>query len=177
MTLRPLLAAAVAAGLAAASALAPALAKPAHHGVSAVVAYCKAHPNVDNPSIRDRDGMEDNSSAHDITEAGGNVWRCQSGKVLVCDGGASGSACYKLSPSLKPNKDIIDTCKATPELDFVAMATTVYSSSTWRCHLGKPVIIKTYPLDKRGYLKGTWAPLTDAKGRLRKHIDLGNDPR
>jgi hypothetical protein len=142
-----------------------------------VVAYCRTHPTVDHPSIHDADGMEDNSFAHDIAGAGADNWRCMDGKVLVCAGGASGSACYKLDPSLKPNKDIIDTCKDRPELDFVAMATTVYSSSTWRCKGGKPQIIKTDKLDKRGFLKATWRPLVDAHGHIRKDIDLPADPR
>jgi hypothetical protein len=164
-------------GLAPASSGAEARAHPHASARSGPVAYCRAHPTVDHPRIRDSGGMEDNSYAQVIGAAGADNWRCMDGRVLVCNGGASGSGCYKLNPSLKPNKDIRDTCADRPNLDFVAMATTVYSSSTWRCRGKTPVIIKTYPLDKRGFLKATWRPLIGADGKPRVGDDLPADPR
>jgi hypothetical protein len=142
-----------------------------------VVAYCRAHPTMDYPHTNKPGDLEDNSLAADVAAAGADNWRCMDGKVLVCAGGASGSACQRADPSLKPSANIRDFCKTMPNADVVGTAYSLPSSSLWKCKGKTPVIIHTAALDKRHFLKHTWAPLLGADGRPRKDIDLQADPR
>jgi hypothetical protein len=104
-------------------------------------------------------------------------WRCMDGKVYVCNGGASGSACERMNPSRKPSRPVRETCENNPGQDFVAIAVIANSSSTWRCQGRTATIIKTVPLDKRRFMKETWAPLFDGRGKINREMELGADPR
>ncbi|HEX4505828.1 MAG TPA: hypothetical protein VH722_08865 [Alphaproteobacteria bacterium] len=143
-----------------------------------VAAFCSANPNLDFP-----DRVFYGKSHHavslppDVAAVGASKWRCKDGKVYVCDGGASGSGCYKMDPSRQPSKDIRETCVDNPGQEFVAAAVIGNSSSTWRCRGSTAEIIETFPLDDRGFLKQTWAPLFDARGKLNSDIELSADPR
>jgi hypothetical protein len=99
------------------------------------------------------------------------------GNVYVCDGGASGSGCYKMDPSHQPSQDVRDTCEDNPGQAFVATAVIGNSSSTWQCRGSTAEIKETFPLDSRGFLKQTWAPLFDAHGKLNADVELSADPR
>lgn len=142
---------------------------------SAVTAFCQKNPTVDFPShvlhgtkIRLPDRLK---------QAGVTNWRCMDGRAYVCAGGAAGSACWKMDPSREPSQDIRETCEENPGQDFVAMAVIGNSASTWRCEGPAATIIKTVPLDARGFMKGAWLPLFDAHGELADPDQLGADPR
>ena len=57
------------------------------------------------------------------------------------------------------------------------MAVISNSSSTWRCDVRIAKIIKTVPLDARGFMKETWVPLFNARGKVNTDAELGADPR
>ncbi|HEU5017338.1 MAG TPA: hypothetical protein VFT69_05145 [Pseudolabrys sp.] len=136
------------------------------------------NPNVDFPArtfYRPKHKADDRPK--EIAAVGATNWRCMDGKVYVCDGGASGSACEKMNASRTPSKDIRETCEYNPGQDFVAIAVIGNSASTWRCRGHTPEIIKTVPLDKRGFMKSTWALLFDGRGKIRRNIEWGADPR
>jgi len=150
---------------------APALGAPA----SAVTAFCRKNPTVDFP-IRVLRGTEIRLPDR-LTAAGVTNWRCMHGRAYICADGAAGSSCWKMDPSREPTKDIRETCEENPGQDFVAMAVIGNSASTWRCEGPAATIIKTVPLDERGFMKAAWLPLFDAHGKLADPDQLGVDPR
>jgi hypothetical protein len=143
-----------------------------------VAAFCGANPNLDFP---DRafygPDYKNGDLPRDVVAVGATNWRCRDGKVYVCTGGAAGSACEKMDPSRQPSKDIRQTCEDNPGQEFVATAVIGNSSSTWRCQGPTAKIIETVPLDSRGFMQQTWAPLFDARGKINTGVELGADPR
>lgn len=150
----------------------------AEAGPKSIGAFCRTNPNVDFPA-RTFYGPKHKAGERpkEVAAVGATNWRCMDGKVYVCDGGASGSACEKMNASRKPSKEIRETCEGNPGQDFVAIAVIGNSASTWRCRGRTPEIVKTVPLDKRGFMKSTWFPLFDAQGQIKHNIDWGADPR
>jgi hypothetical protein len=146
----------------------------AHAGPSprSLAAFCKVHPNLDYGPKRMRRALPKT-----LADFGVIYWRCMDGKVYVCAAGASGSGCQKMNPSRKPSDAVRETCEGNPGQSFVAIAVIGNSSSTWRCDGPTPEIIKTVPLDKRGFIKETWAQLFDERGKLNRNLELNVDPR
>jgi hypothetical protein len=143
-----------------------------------ITEFCQANPNLDFPNRafygpHAKDGI----LPRDVAAVGATNWRCSDGKVYVCAGGAAGSACKKMNPSREPSQDIRQTCEDNPGQDFVATAIIGNSSSTWRCQGPTAKIIATVPLDGRGFMVQTWAPLFDARGKINTGVELGADPR
>ena len=83
----------------------------------------------------------------------------------------------KMDSSRKPSREMRETCEDNPGQNFVAIAVIGNSSSTWRCQGRTAEIVKTVPLDKRGFMKETWAPLFDARGKINTEAEMGADPR
>jgi len=77
----------------------------------------------------------------------------------------------------EPSDDIRQTCEDNPGQDFVATAVIGNSSSTWQCQGPTAKIIATVPLDSRGFMKQTWAPLFDVRGKINTGVERGADPR
>jgi hypothetical protein len=143
-----------------------------------ITEFCQANPNLDFPNRafygpHAKDGI----LPRDVAAVGATNWRCRDGVVYVCAGGAAGSACSKMNPSREPSQQIRQTCKENPGQDFVATAVIGNSSSTWRCQGSTAKIIATAPLDGRGFMMQTWAPLFDARDKLNTDVELGADPR
>ncbi|MEA2739921.1 MAG: hypothetical protein QOH05_3228 [Acetobacteraceae bacterium] len=143
-----------------------------------IAEFCRANPNVDFPDHafygpRYKAGI----LPREVAAVEATNWRCNDGKVFVCAGGAAGSACSKMNPSREPSQAIRETCEDNPGQDFVATAVIGNSASTWRCQDSTAKIIATVPLDSRGFMVPTWAPLFDARGKLNTGIELGADPR
>ena len=154
---------------------------PIAHAATApnrLAAFCQANPNLDFPD-RAFYGPDYKIGAlpRDVVAVEATRWRCRNGKVYVCAGGAAGSACAKMDPSRVPSDSIRQTCQDNPGQDFVATAVIGNSASTWRCQGSTPTIIATVPLDSRGFMQQTWAPLFDARGKANTGIELGADPR
>jgi hypothetical protein len=82
-----------------------------------------------------------------------------------------------MDPSRSPSREIRQTCEDNPGQSFVAIAVIGNSSSTWRCQGRTAKIIKTVPLDVRGFIRATWVPLFDARGKVNTDVELGADPR
>jgi hypothetical protein len=91
-------------------------------------------------------------------------WRCMDGEVLVCMNSASGDWCSKKDPSRKPSADIKDFCAANPGSDYVTAALEIYSASSWRCNGRKPVVLETWALDERGFMRKMWLRLVIRNG-------------
>jgi hypothetical protein len=140
--------------------------------------FCQANPDLDFP---DRafygPHYKHGTLPREVAAVGATNWRCSDGKVYVCAGGAAGSACRKMDPSREPSQAIRLTCADDPGQDFVATAVIGNSSSTWRCRGPTAEIIATVPLDGRGFMAQTWAPLYDARGGIDTGVELGADPR
>jgi hypothetical protein len=141
-----------------------------------IAAFCRANPDVDFPDrplygLKREGGVPKEVAAVEATN-----WRCMDSKVYVCAGGASGSACEKMDPSRRPSREIRQTCEDNPGQSFVAIVVIGNSSSTWRCQGRTAKITKTVPLDVRGFMKGTWVSLFNARG-ISTDVELGVDPR
>ena len=153
---------------------------PAHAATApkSISEFCRANRNLDFPDrafygLHYRDGV----LPRDVATVGATNWRCSEGEVYVCAGGAAGSACRRMNPSREPSQDIRQTCEENPGQDFVAIAIIGNSSSTWRCQGRTAKIIATVPLDGRGFMVQTWAPLFDARGKINTDLELSADPR
>ena len=140
--------------------------------------FCQANPDLDFPdSAFYGPHYKHGTLPWEVAAVGATNWRCSDGKVYVCAGGAAGSACRKMDPSREPSRAIRQTCADDPGQDFVATAVIGNSSSTWRCRGPTAEIIATVPLDGRGFMAQTWAPLYDARGGIDTGVELGADPR
>lgn len=139
--------------------------------------FCRTHPDLDFPDRLADQWKREGDVPKEVAAVGATNWRCMGGNVYVCEGGASGSACWKMDPGLSPSRDIRESCEDSPGQGFVAIAVIGNSSSTWRCEGQAPTIIKTVPLDARGFMKGTWSPLFDAHGTINSNVEFGADPR
>lgn len=99
------------------------LAGSAAPALNSLAAFCKANPNLDFPNHaffepkRKRGALPE-----EVAAVGAAAWRCVDGKVYVCVGGAAGSACWKMDSSLKPSREIRETCEDNPGQNFVAIA-------------------------------------------------------
>lgn len=161
-------------------AAATSIALPVSSAVAAprsVAAVCKAHQDLDFPDPTFYAPKGKGDLPKEVAAAAATNWRCLDSKVYVCNGGASGSACWKMNPSREPSKEIRETCEDSPGQSFVAIAVIGNSSSTWRCQGPTARIIKTVPLDARGFMKRTWFPLFDAHGTINADIQFDADPR
>jgi len=142
-----------------------------------IAAFCKAHPDLDFPDHTFYAPTRRGDLPGEVAAVAATNWRCMDNKVYVCNGGASGSACLEDEPSREPSREIRETCEDNPGQSLVAIAVIGNSSSTWRCQGTTAKIIKTVPLDVRGFMKGTWFPLFDAHGAINADIQFDADPR
>ncbi len=142
-----------------------------------IVAFCNEHPNLDFPDKTYNRSDHGNPAPAEVAAVGATRWRCMDGRVYVCNGGASGSACWKMDPSRTPSAPVKETCEDNPGQSFVAIAVIGNSSSTWRCNGPTPQIIATIPLDANAFMKGTWVLLFDAHGKPNTDLKFGADPR
>ncbi len=82
------------------------------------------------------------------------TWRCMDGDVYGCYMGASGRACAKRDTSQRQLSAIGQFCANNP--NAIVPNSLNYSSSEWRCNGTIPIVVKSWPVDKRGYLKDSW---------------------
>ncbi len=142
-----------------------------------LVAFCRAHPDLDFPDRTFREPTHDLGVPKVAAAVKATNWRCMNSNVYVCAGGASGSACAKMDPNRSPSRAIRQACEDNPGQSFVATAVIANSSSSWRCQGRTAAIIMTVPLDARGFMMETWAPLFDASGKVKTGVELSADPR
>ncbi len=122
---------------------------------SDVRSYCAAHKNYSGPGEESQDQLP-----ADVKGAGASYWRCMDGKVMVCNGGATGAGCAKtLTIDARRRNAFNQFCAQHPDSNIIPAMLTVGLSSDWRCDGTKPVQMGGQPVDSLGYIKGNWRPL------------------
>jgi hypothetical protein len=117
-----------------------------------VIAYCAAHKNYAGPGEQSEDELP-----VEVKAAGASYWRCANGKVMVCDGGATGFGCVKTAPAdARRMQTFRKFCRESPKSDYIPNALTVGLASEWRCRGTIPVMTGTLPVDRQGYFTDTW---------------------
>jgi hypothetical protein len=86
------------------------------------------------------------------------------GQVFICSDSADGDWCSRKNASRKASLKLRQACREEPDKASFNFAEVHYSAFDWRCENGKPVIIKSYPLDPRGFFKTSWVPLLVRQG-------------
>ncbi len=129
-----------------------------HHGD--VVAFCKAHADVDFPGrLFFGSRYTDGAAPKQLSKLDGVVqWRGMDAHVWVYGDSADGDWCSKKDASRTPSEILKEACHDDPESTSLNFAETHYSAFDWRCKGGKPVIVQSYPLDRRGVFKASWTP-------------------
>jgi hypothetical protein len=145
-----------------------------------IIGFCRQHRDLDQPGrtyfgSAYRRGM----LPEQVEATGATDWRCMGGKVFLCLNSADGGACTKKDPSRTPRAIIREVCREEPGTEYVPTYAASYSSSTWRCEGTAPKILKTFPLDRRGFLQATWVEYVVRDGAVVSPTedDFGADPR
>lgn len=128
-----------------------------------IVTFCQQHGTLDYPAkiyfgARYQPGM----IPPQVEAVEASSWRCLDGRVLLCQNSADGDSCSKKDSSRVPNIDIRESCE---ENGSVSSAVAAYSASTWRCENKRPVIVRTWRLDKRGFMAEMWRPYRLRNGK------------
>ncbi|MCC7364829.1 MAG: J domain-containing protein [Dehalococcoidia bacterium] len=121
--------------------------------------YCSVNretdwpPSAESPRI---DGINTPTGPNDAPL----VWRCAEGTAVVCDPGATGGACMRISFSTEPSSALRGFCAANPN-SFPPNAVVGHNSAyQWRCTNGfarvEDELISAGAVDKRGYLLERW---------------------
>jgi hypothetical protein len=155
--------------------------KPAQSASQDIVAYCRLHPTDDHPNktfFGPRLYQQLMAKARAMAKAGqspawvspndgellpkqvaaidgADLWRCQDGKVLICEDFTDGSACAKKMDDRTFYPVAKNACEANPNQPL-DMATAWYAASAWDCDGTRPVASHHDKLDERGYEK--WSP-------------------
>lgn len=120
-----------------------------------VRAYCATHKNYGGPGEQSEEELP-----AQVKAAGASYWRCEGGKVMVCDGGATGFGCLKTGPAdARRMQAFRKFCRESPNSDYIPNALTVGLASEWRCTGNTPVMTRTLPVDRQGYFTDTWHTL------------------
>ncbi len=99
------------------------------------------------------------------------------GRIWVCGDSADGDWCSKKDASRTPSSILREVCHDDPESTSLSFAEEHYSAFDWRCKGGTPVIIQSYPLDRRGFFKASWTPLVVKHGAVVGPTELPSGPR
>ena len=144
-----------------------------------VVAFCKAHPSLDFPDrLFFGDGYTPGQTPPQIAKLDDPLkWRCMNGQVLVCEDSADGDWCSRKDASRTPSALLRQASRDDPDKASFDFAEEHYSAFDWRCKGGRPVIIQSYPLDRRGFFKAPWIPLIVRRGVVVGPTDFPPGPR
>jgi hypothetical protein len=124
-----------------------------------VVAFCRTHPDLDDPGATFFGASyAPGTVPRQIEDQEASKWRCMGGKVLMCSDSADGDSCSKKDASRKPGRILQAFCAENPSSAFIPRYAQAYSSSTWRCDRRKPAIVATASLDRRGFMRAMWIP-------------------
>ncbi len=119
-------------------------------GPSNLRAFCATHKNNPGPG-------EESFAPPEVQAAGATNWRCMDGKVMICYGGASGSACARTERvDVRRRRAFGEFCSHNPGSDYIPSALTSGLSSSWRCNGLRPTLISKVPVDRLGYMKASW---------------------
>lgn len=118
-------------------------------------AYCAARKNDPGPGEQSAEELP-----RVVRAAGATYWRCAAGLVMVCSGGASGSACAKTEAvDARRMTAFREFCREFPNEDYIPNSLTVGLASEWRCKGTAPMMTATKRVDAQGYFVGNWRPL------------------
>jgi hypothetical protein len=123
-----------------------------------VVAFCKAHGTGDFPDrLFFGPGSTPAARRSELSKLFDGLfqWRCVDGRVWVCADSTDGDWCSKKDANRRPSSLLRRACREDPnpvELDF---ADEHFSAFDWRCDGDTPVIIKSYPIDHRGFFRSS----------------------
>lgn len=128
-----------------------------------IVGFCAAQGTVDHPPERGFGPPAEGGVPPELTAIGANKWRCMEKEVLVCADSADGDQCSVKSADRNP-PSLIAECRGAPNSREISFASGHFSQFDWACRGGKPVITRTYPLDRRGFFEKAWARLVVKNG-------------
>jgi hypothetical protein len=124
-------------------------------GLIDVHAYCRMHPDDDGPGEVDPAELP-----AEVVKARATYWRCDAGKVMVCDGGATGAACLKTEAAVGSRlADLQAYCRRNPDARNMPDVTTMGLAQAWACRGTKPVATMTFETDAKSYFVDDWWPL------------------
>jgi hypothetical protein len=130
-------------------------AAPASADPQNVRAYCATHINAPGPGEEGDDQLPPA-----VRHAQADRWRCMGGHVMVCNAGATGFACMRMSrvdgQRLAAFRDF---CRQNPGSDPIPQSLAGDVASEWRCAGARPVKDRIYPTDRLGYLRESWRAL------------------
>lgn len=125
---------------------------PSMSATTNVRAYCTAHKNNPGPGEQSQDEIP-----ADVRAVGASYWRCMDGKVMICNGGATGFACLRTERvDARRRQAFREFCAQNPGSDYIPNALTAGLSSSWRCKGKTPVALNAQPVDRFGYIKASW---------------------
>ena len=61
---------------------------------------------------------------------------------------------------------VVQTCRDMGNVDEVPFFAEHPYSRSWRCRSGRPVLIRIFRLDRRGFFQQAWARLVVRQGRI-----------
>jgi hypothetical protein len=131
--------------------------------LQSVLGFCKAHMTVDFPPEKGFGSPEGGGVPPELLVINADTWRCLDGQVLVCADSADGDQCARKADDRHP-RIVAEVCHDLGSSDDVPFYAGHPYRYDWACRGGKAVIIKTYPLDRRGFFQNAWARLVVRDG-------------
>jgi hypothetical protein len=128
-----------------------------------IVSFCETHGTVDYPPEKGFGDPENQYVPPLLSQIGATNWRCLDGRVLVCADSADGDQCARKADDRNP-AIVAEVCRDSAEGEQVPFYAGHPYRYDWVCRHGKAVIVRTYPLDRRGFFLKAWAPLVVKDG-------------
>jgi hypothetical protein len=128
-----------------------------------IVSFCKTQGTVDYPPAKGFGSPNDHGVPPELVAIGADKWRCLDGQVLVCLDSNDGDQCGRKADDRHP-RIVAEVCRDAGNGEDVPFYAGHPYRYDWVCRGGKPVIVKTYPLDRRGFFQQAWARLVVRNG-------------
>jgi hypothetical protein len=131
--------------------------------VPSIVSFCTTHGTVDYPPAKGFGSADDGGVPPEVAAIGADKWRCLDGQVLVCLDSTDGDQCARKADDRLP-RIVAQVCRDARSGEDVPFYASHPYRYDWVCRGGKAVIVKTYPLDRRGFFEKAWARLVVRNG-------------
>jgi hypothetical protein len=131
--------------------------------LQSVLSFCRAHRTIDYPPDKGFGSPEDDGVPPELVDMNVRKWRCMDGQVFICSDTADGDQCSRKSDNHQP-RVVAEACKMLRNSPWVPFWAGHPYRYDWAGSGGKPVLIKTYPLDRRGFFLDAWARLVVKNG-------------
>ncbi len=133
--------------------------------LQSVFGFCTAHVTVDYPPAKGFGASGGGGFPPELLAIKADKWRCLNGQVLVCSDSADGDQCARKSDDRHP-RIVDEACHDLDNSEDIPFYASHPYRYDWACRGGKAVIIKTYPLDRRGFFQKAWARLIIRNGLI-----------